>query len=154
MKHRKDFYLDDSTISYINKFQDENHFSTFTAALSEIVEEHQHRNDVSATKVLVEELAKQVAKELADPLTRLRLGVNNSDRNSDVILMLLNTLLSYSPYKSLVTEETPQLVRAKAIEKERIATFRQKKLNLPTKREKNSTAQEFTIPEDDLIADE
>lgn len=158
MKHRKNFYLDDSTISYIEKFQDEKHLPTFTAALAEIIQEHQHKSDVPATKVLVEELSKQVAKELDSSLTRIRLGVNNADRNSDIILMLLNTLLSYSSYKTLVTEETPQLVRAKEIEKERIANFRQKKLNAPPQKEKNPengpSDQELTIPEDDLIQGE
>lgn len=153
MKHRKNFYLDDSTIAYVGKFQDDNHLATFTAALTEIVQEHQHRNDISASKVLVEELSKQVAKELENPLTRIRLGVNNADRNSDIILMLVNTLLSYSSYKTLVTEETPQLIRAKEIEKERISNFRQKKLNAPPPKEKGeeNVSSEFTIPEDDLI---
>lgn len=152
MKHRKNFYLDDSTIEYIEKYRDACNLPTFTAALSAIVLEHRHKSDVPATKILISELSKQVVKDLNPVLTRIRLGINNADRNSDIILMLLNTILSYSSYSTLVTEDTPQLLRAKEIEKERIANFRQKKLNAPTKAESNSVQlEELTIPEDDLI---
>lgn len=154
MKYRKNFYLDTSTIEYVEKFQDEHHISTFTAALTEIIEEHKHRNDISATKVLIEELSKGVAKELNAPLTRIRLGVNNADRNSDVIVLLLNTLIGYSPYKTFFAEDTEQLKQAKQIVKDRIANYRQKKLDASHKKKlfeqekENSTVY---ISEDDLV---
>lgn len=152
MKRRKEFLLDESTIALIEKFRDERHLQTLTAALTAIVEEHAHQNDVPATQYFIEELSKQIAKQLNAALTRIRLGVNNADRNSDIIIMLLNTLLSYSPYKTLVTEATPQLVRAQEIEKERIAHFRQKKLDAAQRKanQKKSSSEEF-ITEDDLL---
>ena len=156
MKHRKEFLLDESTLSYIKKFQDENHFSTLTAALSEIIQQHQHRNDVQASQVLVEQLAKQVAKELESTLTRIRLGTNSADRNSDIILLMLNTLMGYQQFKTFIPEDTPQLTLARAYEKDRIAAFRQKKLEAAKakkERQKNSgdSFEQLTIPEDDLI---
>jgi hypothetical protein len=152
MKRRKEFLLDESTIALIEKFRDERHLQTLTAALTEIVEEHAHQNDVPATQYFIEELSKQIAKQLNAALTRIRLGVNNADRNSDIIIMLLNTLLSYSPYKTLVTEATHQLVRAQEIEKERIAHFRQKKLDAAQRKanQKKSSSEEL-ITEDDLL---
>jgi hypothetical protein len=133
MKHRKEFLLDGSTITSLEKYRDENHLPTLTAALSEIVDRFTHRNDIPATELIVHELAKQVAHELkdalSDTLTRIRLGTNNADRNSDIIILLLNTLLGYQQYTSLIKDDTPQLAEAKKIEKERIAEFRQRKLN-------------------------
>lgn len=155
MKRRKNFYLDESTITYVEKFKDVNHCSNFTAALEQIIQEHQHRNDVQASKILVEQLAKQVAKELDPALTRIRLGANNADRNSDIILLMLNTLMGYQPYKTFIPDDTPQLAQAKALEKDRIANFRQKKLDAKAKSEnqkyEGESFEQLTIPEDDLI---
>lgn len=157
MKRRKNFYLDDSTITYVEKFQDDNHISTFTAALSEIIQQHQRRNDIQASQVLVEQLAKQVADELDSTLTRIRLAANNADRNSDIILLVLNTLMGYQQYKTFISEDTPQLTAAKALEKERIATYRQKRLDAKNKKEAGKNQEDSeeqlmaTIPEDDLI---
>lgn len=145
MKQQKNFRLDDATLFYIQSYRIKNHLANDTAALTQIIEDHKHRNDVPATKILVESLAKQVAEELKDSLTRIRLGSNNADRNSEVILLLLNTLLSYSSYKSLIEKDTPQLVEAKQIIKDRIANYRQRKCNRPASTSHNG---------DNLVLDE
>ena len=120
--------LDESVIKYLQQVQEKNDLPSLAAALTKVIREHEHRNDVPATKVLVDALSKGVAEELKDTLTRIRLGTNNADRNSDVILLLLNTLLSYSNYKSLIAKDTPQLTEAKQIVKDRISHYRQKRL--------------------------
>mgnify|MGYP001001358533 CR=1 FL=1 len=126
MKKRKEFLLDESTISVLEQYQNAHHLKSMAKALAEIIDGYKHRNE---TDIVVEEIAKQVAAELSDTLTRIRLGANNADRNSDIIVMLLNTMLSYQPLETLITEETPQLAKARQIEKDRIAYFRQKKLD-------------------------
>lgn len=90
-----------------------------TAALAGIVDDR-HRNDIDTTAVVIQQIAEKVMELLSDKLTRIRLGVNNADRSSDIIVMLLNTLLGYQELSTLLTEDTPQLQRAKEIEKERI----------------------------------
>ncbi len=156
MKKRKEFLLNESTINILKQYQDERHLRTMTEALTEIVDEHRHRNDIDTTGIVIKEIAKQVAGELSDVLTRIRLGANNADRNSDIIIMLLNTMLGYQPLSTLITEETPQLIKARQIEKDRIANFRQRKLDRERKdkEEKDLSYQETTIPEDDLILSE
>ncbi|HCM24658.1 MAG TPA: hypothetical protein DHW78_10105 [Ruminococcaceae bacterium] len=129
MKRRKEFLLNESTINVLKQYQDERHLQTMTEALSEIVDEHKHRNDIDTTEIVVKEIAKQVAEKLSNALTRIRLGTNNADRNSDIIIMLLNTMLSYQQLSTLITEDTPQLAKARQIEKDRITHFRQKKLD-------------------------
>ena len=126
MKKRKEFLLDESTISVLEQYQNAHHLKSMAKALAEIIDGYKHRNE---TDIVVEEIAKQVAAELSDTLTRIRLGANNADRNSDIIVMLLNTMLSYQPLETLITEETPQLAKARQIEKDRIAYFRQTKLD-------------------------
>jgi cell division protein ZapA (FtsZ GTPase activity inhibitor) len=134
MKTRKNLYYDESTLDYIQKYKDEHHLPTLTAAIASIVDEHRHRNDIDTTEVVIQHIARRVAELLDDKLTRIRLGVNNADRNSDIIIMLLNTLLGYQELTSLITEDTPQLQRAREIEKERLQNFREKKLDREAKK--------------------
>ncbi|WP_283606918.1 MULTISPECIES: hypothetical protein [Faecalispora] len=152
MKKRKEFLLDESTLEYLQRYRDEKHLPSLAAALAGVVDDHKHKNDVPATRVLVESLAKQVAEELKDPLTRIRLGSNNADRNSEVILLLLNSLLSYSGFKTLIDKETPQLTQARQTVKDRIANFRQKKLDKAV--EKNRVQVEPSLEAATLSEDE
>ena len=151
MKRRKEFLLDESTIAYLEKYRDEKHCQTMAAALVEIVDDHRHRNDIDTTSVVIQQMAEKVTELLSDKLTRLRLGVNNADRNSDIIVMLLNTLLAYQELSSLITEETPQLQKARAIEKERIKNFREKKLDREAKKKERPAEVLPTFIDDDLI---
>lgn len=147
MKHRKEFLLDESTIAYLDKYKDEKHCQSLTAALTGIVNEHRHRNNIDTTAVVIQQIAEKVTDLLSDKLTRLRLGVNNADRNSDIIILLLNTLLGYQELSTLITEDTPQLQKAKEIEKERIKNFRERKLD----REAKKAQKMPDIIQDDLI---
>lgn len=150
MKQRKEFLLDPSVIEYLEKVKSENDSSSLAAALTKVIRDHEHRNDVPATKVLVDALSKGVAEELKDTLTRIRLGTNNADRNSDIILMLLNTLLSYSSYKSLIVKDTPQLVEARQVMKDRIASYKQRKDNRPASSQENEINAD-TLDEETLL---
>lgn len=134
MKERKNLYYDKSTLDYIQKYKDEHHLQTLTSAIASIVDDHKHRNDIDTTAVVIQQIAEKVTELLSDKLTRLRLGVNNADRNSDIIVMLLNTLLGYQELSTLITEDTPQLQKAKKIEKERIKNFRERKLDREAKK--------------------
>ena len=125
-----------------------------TAALTDLVDDHRHRNDIDTTAVVIQQIAEKVTELLSDKLTRLRLGVNNADRNSDIIVMLLNTLLAYQELSSLITEDTPQLQRAKEIEKERIKNFREKKLDREAKKKERPAEVLPIIIDDDLIESE
>ena len=157
MKKRKEFLLDESTIAVLERYQETHKLRTLTEALTKIIDEYKHRNDIDTTDIVIKEIAKQVAEELSDTLTRIRLGANNADRNSDIILMLLNTLLSYQPLSTLITEETPQFTKARQIEKDRITHFRQKKLDKEkkkaerAKKEKQRSAPEPLLTDNDVI---
>lgn len=157
MKKRKNLYYSEGAIDYVAEYQSEHHLKNFTSAVEAIIDEHKHRSDIDTTDIVIKEIAKQVAEKLSDTLTRIRLGANNADRNSDIILMLLNTLLSYQPLSTLITEETPQLAKARQIEKDRIAHFRQKKIDNEkkkakrVKKEKQGSAPEPLLTDDDVI---
>lgn len=154
MKHRKEFLLDESTLAYLEKYRDEKHCKTMTAALAGIVDDYRHRNNIDTTAVVIQQIAEKVTELLSDKLTRLRLGINNADRNSDIIVMLLNTLLGYQELSTLLTEDTPQLQKAKEIEKERIKNFRERKLDREAKKKERSAIMQPNFIDDDLILSE
>ena len=68
--------------------------------------------------------------------------------------MLLNTLLGYQELSTLLTEDSPQLKRAKKIEKERIKNFRERKLDREAKKKERPAAAQPTFIYDDLILSE
>lgn len=141
-KTRKEFRLNYTTIETLNKIKESYGLPSTTAALEKVVE------NFSSTDDFAKRIAKEVALLLNKPLTRIRLGTNNADRNSEVTLLLLNSLLSYSGYKSFVTEETPQLIAAKNKVADKINVFRKKKLEREkTKKEKPTLLQDIEIEE-------
>ncbi len=159
MRKRKNIYFDESTIEFVEDYKNKNRLPSFTSALTSIVDEYRNKNNIPATELLVKGIAREVKNELSDTLTRIRLGSNNADRNSDIIIMLINSLIAYQKFTSLVTDDTPQLAKAKEIEKARIANFRQRKLERskekadkkisPKQQEDDNTIE--NIVDDDLI---
>lgn len=142
-KIRKAFRLEDATIKYVDQIKEAYALSDATKALEKIIEEHRNKDLVNATDDFCKKLSKEVALLLNKPLTRIRLGVNNADRNSEVILLLLNALISYTGYQSLPTQETLQLTAAKNEVAERINVFRKKKLE----REKRKKEKAKPLPD-------
>lgn len=147
-KKRKEFHLENETLEYLKEMQEAYNFSNASKTLEKIIEEHRDKNASINIDDFSKKLAKEVALLLNKPLTRIRLGTNNADRNSEVTLLLLNSLLSYSGYKSFVTEETPQLIAAKNKVADKINVFRKKKLEREkTKKEKPTLLQDIEIEE-------
>lgn len=134
MKIRKHFLMEEPVIDYLETFRSKNFLKTQTEALTKIIHEHQEKRDSEFSKMLVECLSAEITEKLLsafeseykfrNTLTRIRLGTNNADRNSEVILLLLNTLMYYSEREALFEDDSIQLEEAKRIVKERIANFK------------------------------
>ncbi len=120
---RKEILFDQESMDYLKEYQKKLKISNTSAAVRTIIMEHQKRE-------------KKDLDDLNKTLTRIRLGSNNADRNSEVILLLLNSLLAYSGMKSLAPQETPQLMEAKKIVQKRIEGFRTRKLERKKKTQK------------------
>lgn len=93
----------------------------FTEALHIIVRKYQ--NDTSNS------VAKEVAELLKNDLTRIRLGTNNADKNSQILLEMINTMLFHIHYVEFVsTDEDPQdgFLKSKEHVRKRIHAFKTK----------------------------
>ncbi|MEG1427799.1 MAG: hypothetical protein RSC76_08945 [Oscillospiraceae bacterium] len=137
MNNQKNYRLDDHAIAYISNYQEEHFCPTQTDALTQIILEHEATfTDHSAEiwQQQAERISEQVILylqtelKLPETLTRIRLGTNNADRNSEIILLLLNSLLEYSGHFALIEPDTPQMKDAREVVSERIENYRQKAL--------------------------
>ena len=89
--------------------------------------------NLNPSALLADAVAQAVEKRLEKILTRIRLGTNNADRNSEVMLLALNHLMYYG-VKVPADEETPAMRHYKETVADRIKAFRTKK------RERENTA--------------
>ena len=135
-KVKPTFYLSPEKYDYVKTFSKEHNLS-YSAALEQIIDEHSKREQINVSSVLAELLAESVIEKLNPTLTRIRLAANNADRNSDVMIELLNTIFCFEDYKGLVsTEQFEHIATRKARElvKNRILNYRQARLEAERKK--------------------
>lgn len=132
---RKEFRLTDFEIKYIKEYADI-HDCTETTAIKKIIQEHSQSHQNNATDFLVKEIADGVCENLSKLLTRVRLGVNNADRNSQILIELLNCMYANNPNYFFIERKQEVTLRAEDTVKKRIEHFRIKKLDSEV--EKNS----------------
>lgn len=134
MSVRKNYRLSDNAIEYLEHYAAA-HKMNQTEALEHILKEHKILNETYAGIV-----ADKVNENLNDTLTRIRLGVNNAERNTQIMLELWNTLLITNEIEALYpTDQHTALALQDAQKrvKERIANWRQKKLESKHKKIKD-----------------
>lgn len=127
MKIRKNFRLNLESLNYISEVQEQYQLNA-TAALEKIIDEHKNNHQQVVSSILTKQIAKAVSDELKNTLTRIRLGSNNADKNSEILLLMVNQLLNYSGIKTYSTQQSSQFIESKRIVEERIQAFRTKKL--------------------------
>lgn len=136
-KCRKEFRLQHTSIRYLERFAGDHCGGNLTAALEQIIMEHATRNTVEADQRLAQQVADLVCEKLDATLVRIRLGSNGADRNSQILIELLNGLYAYNDIPSLVSTQqltTPAVEEARRVVKERIENFRIKQLERKQKK--------------------
>lgn len=128
MSTRKEFRLSDFEINYIKEYAD-NHSCNDTVALKKIIQEHSQASVNDATSFLIKEIADGVCENLSKLLTRTRLGINNADKNSQIIIELLNGVYANNPNYVFIERKQEATLQAEDVVKKRIEHFRVKKLD-------------------------
>lgn len=121
----KNYRLKKETIDYIEKVAKDKNISR-QAAVDFIADEHKKSNKTSVMLV-----AEAIGEYLRKDLVRIRLGTNNADKNSQILIELLNHLFIANDYKSCITTsqfKADGLRDAEKEVKERIEHFRMMKL--------------------------
>ena len=84
---RKLLCLTQSDLDYIEKIKQEHALPNTSAALRTIIKEHQSLSSASPADAVWDAFEKRYGSVF----TRIRLGVNTADRNSQIIVKLLNS---------------------------------------------------------------
>ncbi len=139
-KKQRNFYLLDEDFAKLEKFTEENGFSSNSNALSYLIS---HLDDNTEEKIAIavrEELDKKYM-----PKERLRWGVQTAEQNSIVILDAINTLLYMLDPETLMPADTvPHKIvkQSRGIIKERIAYLKQRSDDRKKKRTKKINKKE------------
>lgn len=91
-KVKKDITMSKDNYEYVVKYQSEKKLRSFSAALDEIVRDHKEGSGENIQNIAVAVIEKY-EKKYSNLLNRLRVGVNSSDFNSQVLIELFNTLI-------------------------------------------------------------
>lgn len=130
-KVKKDVTIYQENFDYVKKVKEERGLSSFSAALDFIISEHKTHTGNQANAV-ADIIINKLNDEYSNLFTRLRLGVSTADKNSQILIEILNSIILNlnmdKAFSSDVVEST--IIReSKETVKERIAYFKQIKDN-------------------------
>lgn len=88
-KSRYGFWFDEKEINYIKDYKNENKLASQNVALEKILEEHKFLKRKSREEEL-ELLASSLCKKIMKEFKGTKLGINNIDRNTQIMIEMLN----------------------------------------------------------------
>lgn len=127
--------LNENVHQYIQDYMDENNITHPGDAISKICMEHQAtKNTEWSLNYISEVVSKNLHDVLKSELTKIRLGANSADRNTQVLIELLNGYFFANDLdlESIITTdkiEVGGVKMAKEVVAERISNARQKRLD-------------------------
>lgn len=126
------FRLSEASEKYLQEYATKNGIN-MTAAIEKIIAEHRQYYD-GFLEALSDKIMTRINAKYENLLTRVRLGANGADRNIQVVLEVLNTILYNSDMKDVEPVSTdvlksPVLSSAEETVRKRIAAYREKKLD-------------------------
>ena len=133
MKNRKSMYLQDEDVKFIEQLIEDKNLSTFTAGVEYIIREYK---DYIYLNNLYDSLAQTINDEFdrrhKNDLLRIRLGSSTADRNVQVLIEMLNTLLVHENvvnYFDTNIVTSPAYEKGQETVKKRIEHFKEMKDN-------------------------
>ncbi|MED1270198.1 hypothetical protein P4U03_27310 [Bacillus mycoides] len=134
-KIRMKLSLSEDVHQYIQDYMDENNITHPGDAISKICMEHQASKSTEWSLNYISEIvSKNLHDVLKSELTKIRLGANNADRNTQVLIELMNGYFFANDLdlESIITTdkiEVGGVKIAKEVVAERISNARQKRLD-------------------------
>lgn len=131
IKNRKHFTISNEANEYIKQVRSERKIRSESEALEHIVKEHKEKSDTT-TEQMIKIIANEVAKDLKGELTKIIKGINSADRNTQIVMEMLNGLFIKSNVGYINTSD---IVKAEGLElaeesvRKRISKSRVRKLD-------------------------
>lgn len=132
LKIKRNFSIEKNTFDYLNDIQSENaNINSMSSAIDFIAMEHKSKSDTTI-ELMIKIIANEVAKELKGELTKIIRGINSSDRNTQIVMEMLNGLfikkdIGYINTSDIVKSEGLELAEESV--KKRISKSRVRKLD-------------------------
>ncbi|MGF9767066.1 hypothetical protein [Bacillus albus] len=130
---RRQVTMDQATEDYINDYMEEHGIRYTGEAMGRICKEHEAaKNTEWSLNYATEVVSKNLHDVLKSELTKIRLGANSADRNTQILIELLNGYFFLEGVDSLITtdkQEMGSVKIAKEVVAERISNARQKRLD-------------------------
>lgn len=131
-KIKRNFSIEKNTFNYLNDIQKENaNINSMSSAIDFIAMEHKSKSDTTIEQ-MIKIIASEVAKELKGELTKIIKGINSADRNTQIVMEMLNGLFIKSNVGYINTSD---IVKAEGLElaeeavRKRISKSRVRKLD-------------------------
>lgn len=125
--------MDQATEDYINDYMEEHGIRYTGEAMGRICKEHEAAKKTEwSLNYVTEVVSKNLHDVLKSELTKIRLGANSADRNTQILIELLNGYFFLEGVDSLITtdkQEMGSVKIAKEVVAERISNARQKRLD-------------------------
>lgn len=125
--------LNEETKKYIQAYMEENNIGFTGEAIAQICKEHKEaRSNEWSLKYISEVVSNNLHQVLKEELTKIRLGANSADKNTQILIEYMNGLFFHHGFDGLMTTDLQELdstkVAKEAVEK-RIANQRQKRID-------------------------
>lgn len=131
MKHQFRARVRNKNFQYLEDYQILNDFGNIGEALDAILEEHKESDRRTwSLQYVAENVASQVNDTLSKELTKIRLGTNNVDRNTQIIIEIVQGLMQNENIEYIITTENDKpsfLTEVEDLIKNRITHQKQKK---------------------------
>lgn len=125
--------MDQATEDYIKDYMEEHGIRYTGEAMGRICKEHEAaKNTEWSLNYVTEVVSKNLHDVLKSELTKIRLGANSADRNTQILIELLNGYFFLEGVDSLITtdkQEMGSVKIAKEVVAERISHARQKRID-------------------------
>ena len=90
-KQNKHFYIDKYLLDYLKEVKENNNLYSMNQAINLVLKEHKEKSDTT-TELMIKIIANKVAKELKGELEKIIKGINSSDKNTQIVIEMLNGL--------------------------------------------------------------
>lgn len=142
-KVRRVLKLEKETDDYLMAFKEEHKIRYNGVALAQIFKEHKEAKQQEwSLRYITEVVTKHLHEVLKEELTKIRLGTNSADKNTQMLLEFMNGIYEHENYQGVCTTDIAETEATKHIRKvveDRIAHKRQKKVNHQASRGQKET---------------
>lgn len=125
--------MDQATEDYIKDYMEEYGIRYTGEAMGRICKEHEAAKSTEwSLNYVTEVVSKNLHDVLKSELTKIRLGSNSADRNTQILIELLNGYFFLEDVDSIITTDKQEMESVKMAKKtveERISHLRQKRLD-------------------------